>query len=443
MSGSAGRVPLPDDIVGRIMTFCSTFDTLQATVLVSKAFYRVFQTHPKASGICSTSITTAVAYNIVGPALPQAWRVIRYPYDEYDEYSNTPDGNSSVIAAACPENPHPLIVPGDEQALLENGRVVAALEDIYSLRNKDNKSRASVLTLEESWRFRRAMYRIMLYCKLFPCDRYDTDEMLDMDAELVGKIRMQRTAVLSEYPTDELRELWSAVTFLVSTLESVDVYDERVLDPLLSTGPSGVLRAWKAHSPDVLEDDIDVDFLLMMTGELILFEGYFSLPLENICSERRIAPPKADEPESKWILGEVTSVPDFCSRCGCGHAVELYNETNWDRLPVPLEHCLKDYLEHNQTLLEPFHTAIPYREDSDALGLFIGDLFAFKTRTAPEFDHWERTGSYCAPCLTEFLREHLWFWLLEEGVRGGQISDTSHAEQKNHLCIPIKDEDPA
>jgi hypothetical protein len=44
-------LPLDDDIVDRIMIFCPTFGSLQATMLVSKAFYRVFKTHPKVSGI--------------------------------------------------------------------------------------------------------------------------------------------------------------------------------------------------------------------------------------------------------------------------------------------------------------------------------------------------------------------------------------------------------
>ncbi|KAJ7938849.1 hypothetical protein B0H13DRAFT_2301499 [Mycena leptocephala] len=88
-----------DDIVGRIMTFCPTFDSLQSATLVSKAFYCVFQTYPKAGGF---SITRAVAYNIVGPALPQALRVLRYPYPWDDE-----DGSSMdpiTLATTCPEN---------------------------------------------------------------------------------------------------------------------------------------------------------------------------------------------------------------------------------------------------------------------------------------------------------------------------------------------------
>ncbi|KAF7357157.1 hypothetical protein MSAN_01310300 [Mycena sanguinolenta] len=303
MSVSVADVLLDDDIVDRIMTFCSTFDTLR-----------------------STSITRAVAYNIVGPALPQALRVIRYPYHEY-----TLD---SLIAAACPEEPHPDVIPAEEEALLENSRVVAALEDVYSRTNKDNKSRTSVLSSEESWRFRRAMYRIMLYCKLFPHDRYENDEILDMDDERVDKIRKQRTATLDDYPTDELRELWSVLKFLVDIFNRVSVSEPNMISALLSTGPSGALRAWEARAYDVLEEDIDIMFLYEEDDDPILFQGYFSIPFQNIWTSRNTSPPKADDSASKWILDQVISANDTCSQCGAPGGLGLYTEANWDRLPI-------------------------------------------------------------------------------------------------------------
>ncbi|KAJ7234352.1 hypothetical protein B0H12DRAFT_1327689 [Mycena haematopus] len=452
LSMSSGHFALDYDIVDRIMTFCSTLDTLRSTVLVSKVFYRVLQTHPGPK-----SIMRAVAYNIVGPALPQALRVVRYPYLEfayalYNVY--TFDGNLSAMAAACPEELHSVIIPGHEQGLLENARVVAALEDIYSLRNKNNKSRTTLLTSEESWRFRRAMYRIMLFCKLFSSDSY---HILDMDDELIGKIRKQRTAVLDKYPNDELRELCSAVKFLVDILVAVDAPTPNVTDTLLSTGPWGVLRASQARSYEALEADVDVDFLFQ-DDNLIVFEGYFSLPIENICSERGIAPPKADDLASKRILDEVTSATDACSQCTAPGGLELYTEANWHRLPTPPVTFLNGHLWQNQTLFHPFYVATSQYEHSDYLGPLIDELFKLKTQTAPEFDNWDRTDSYCLPCLTKFLEEHLLIWLLSKRIRGGwvppenccygwdcyrQISDISHAEQKNHLCAPIKNLFPA
>jgi hypothetical protein len=65
------------------------------------------------------------------------------------------------------------------------------------------------LTSDESWRFRRAMYRIMLYCKQFPGLRFDL-----YDDDYIEELRQQRTAALAEYPTDELLQLHSVVKFL-------------------------------------------------------------------------------------------------------------------------------------------------------------------------------------------------------------------------------------
>ncbi|KAF7344101.1 hypothetical protein MVEN_01699800 [Mycena venus] len=412
--GSYNGLPLDDDILDRIMTFCPTFGTLQSTILVSKAFHRVFQAHPK-------SINRSVAYNIVGPALPQALRVVRYPYDGY-----TSDGDPSTMAEVCPEDHDPSVITAEEkETLQENSRVVAVLEDIYSLTNKDRTSKTSVLTSEESWRFRRAMYRIMLYCHLFPGNRYSKEEIDPSDEELVDKIRKQRISILSDYPTDDLRELHSAVKFLCNIFDSVTNAQSNVTEALLSTGPSGVLRAWQHRSYHVLEDDID----------LMFFEDDEEIPI-FIKSTARTTPARVVLPPG---------------------GLKLYTAANWDRFPIILTNLLKNNLKLNQTVAQPFYAATAHLVNSDALGPFLGDLFALKIHTAPAFDDWEKTDSYCFMCFTKFLEEHLWIWFLEERTKGGwtspedcwygwncrtQVHKPSHAETKNHLCIPKKG-DPA
>ncbi|KAJ7818120.1 hypothetical protein B0H14DRAFT_2601543 [Mycena olivaceomarginata] len=74
--------PLDDDIVAHIMTFCSTFGSLHSATLVCHTFHRVF------------------TYNIVGPALPQALRLLRYPYPN-DKASAAID--PIILATNCPE----------------------------------------------------------------------------------------------------------------------------------------------------------------------------------------------------------------------------------------------------------------------------------------------------------------------------------------------------
>jgi hypothetical protein len=69
-----------------------------------------------------------VIYNIVGPALPQALRTVRYRHD----YNRRSD--DFVMDEPCPEdNTHGFITVEEQEKLQENSRVVAALEDVYSV----------------------------------------------------------------------------------------------------------------------------------------------------------------------------------------------------------------------------------------------------------------------------------------------------------------------
>jgi hypothetical protein len=91
---------------------------------------------------------------------------------------------------------------------------------------------------------------------------------------------------------------------------------------------------------------------------------------------------------------------------------------DWDRFPIILTNLLKKNLKLNQTVAQPFYAATAHLVNSDALGPFLGDLFALKTHTAPAFDNWDQTDSYCFMCFTKFLEEHLWIWILEERIKG-------------------------
>ncbi|KAJ6580560.1 hypothetical protein DFH09DRAFT_912588 [Mycena vulgaris] len=62
---------LPNDVLDRILQWAPTFKTLQAVILVSKTWYHVFLTRPK-------SLVRSVTENVVGPALPEVMRVLRY-----------------------------------------------------------------------------------------------------------------------------------------------------------------------------------------------------------------------------------------------------------------------------------------------------------------------------------------------------------------------------
>jgi len=78
-------LPLDDDVIDRILQFLPSFSTLYSAILTSKSFYQVYKAHPR-------SIIRAVAYNVIGPALPQALRAIRYQEHESARDSQTKAG---------------------------------------------------------------------------------------------------------------------------------------------------------------------------------------------------------------------------------------------------------------------------------------------------------------------------------------------------------------
>ncbi|KAJ7825569.1 hypothetical protein B0H14DRAFT_2517835 [Mycena olivaceomarginata] len=391
------------------MTLCHTFETLQSLILVSTAFHRVFESHRK-------SITWAVAYNVVGPALPQAVRVARYPY--HDRKANNgwaiEHRDPDLMAAVCPEEDGTTIITTQDMLkLAENAKVISALEDIYSLTQKDRTSRTSVLTPEESWRFQRAAYRIMLYCNMFPSTRYDLDELANMNTAKVKQIQRQRTAVLGDYPVDELLEVYAVARFMRDVLGGIeDNPAEDVVDTLLATGPGGVVRAWQARS---LKDVPDELFWLGKESDdnNTLYTGYFDVPFAHIWSARKVIPPKSDEPATKYILDTIVGADDTCSQCAAPDGLRLLNEASWHCLTVDPRTLLKGKLKDSPTITAGFSAATIHLQKSDDLSRWITGIFDVKQTSGP-WDGWERDMSYCQPCLTKFLEDHVWVWYLNE-----------------------------
>ncbi|KAJ7249142.1 hypothetical protein B0H12DRAFT_708466 [Mycena haematopus] len=451
-------LPLDDDIVDRIFTFCPTFGTLQSLMLVSKAFYSIYQTHPK-------SVTRSVAYNIVGPALPQALRVLRYPYDAPD--GGGPGGRQrddpDTLATDCPEEHSPSVITATEkEQLQEDSTVITALEDVYSVTQKDRTSRTSVLTADESWRFRRAAYRIMLYCNLFPAT--DSDEL---DDDGIKHVQRQRTAVLQEYPTDELLQLYAVVRFFRDILEEVcdgELNPSNMVNVLLAMGPNGLKRAWDDRSYGGIAEDLAFDW--EEGDEFPLFAGYFSLPLDNIWTARKVKPPNDEEPATRFILDTIIGANDTCSQCASPGGLALFTQANWHRAVLNPIELLRGRLKQNSTLWTPLTAAVhAHLKDNPDHARHHWDDYAdngpwiasvFDVSKTSEWNGWTKDQSYCLPCLTKFLEEHVWRWFLEERINvciGGwsppencwygyncrtMVHNQTHADKKNHLCVPTR-----
>ncbi|KAF8164480.1 hypothetical protein K438DRAFT_1984628 [Mycena galopus ATCC 62051] len=407
---------LEDDIVERIMTCCPTFSTLESTIHVSKAFCNVFQTHPM-------SIMQAVAYNVVGPALPQALRVVRFPYptiyDEWRSQDETPRGDihPENMATTCPEELAASVIKAGEQGwLLRNTEVIDSFENIYSLR--------------------RAAYRCMLYCNLFPASRFYLDELASLGEERVEEIQRQRKALLSTYPTDELLQLWDVAefmraTFLTVALGNDEPHTAEILDAVLGTGPDGLYLDGESDSrnrPNI---------------------GYFDTLLCEVFKAREVDLSGEDD---NCILDTVIGADDTCSQCASPDGIKLLSEANWDCLSLRLSDLLKNNLQHCFLVIKPFVSLTKHIQESDARGPWITGMFALK-ETPGAWDGWEQDMSYCEPCLVKFLKDHVWKWFLQEKMKTGwlppenceyeynckEANIQAHASRRNHLCEPIKE----
>jgi hypothetical protein len=116
---AASHFLLDDDIIDRILRSLVDFASLRSLVLTCKAVHAVFQSRPK-------SIIRAVAYNIVGPVLPQVLLLAR----------NQCLGELSTgTAFVVPIVDASTSIRRDEMDQLEeNEAVVTQFEDMFSLR---------------------------------------------------------------------------------------------------------------------------------------------------------------------------------------------------------------------------------------------------------------------------------------------------------------------
>ncbi|KAJ7181536.1 hypothetical protein C8R43DRAFT_969476 [Mycena crocata] len=492
-------VTIPNDVLDQILGASPDFDTLRAAQGVCSTWHRVFETHPK-------SLVLSVARRMVGPALPQAVRFVRYPYpekgsewgdeDSEEEESVTEDSDDEDVGtskrkpkAVCSERDPIGELSGKEQKQLQKtAKVVEELEALFSHRHKSPASKSSHLTVLESHRFMRAMYRVMLYCELFylPLNLDDIDAM-EEEPDAIVKIVRGRHAFLNEYATDEhLLEMRAIIAFLYELIQEVieDADDfERLKDICLSTGPAVILQAYRDKTQEPFEDALEVEVLT--SGEdNAFFGGFFSAPLAKICKTRKIV-----LPVSAWgaIIDDAAPVKvrtkaSACAQCGVYAGglkrVVLYNEGNWANL-IAVDFCalLKGQLADNEyeagALVELFMSASGSSSSSSSSSsstsskstsnsssysrtcpadVVVAEIYALDVKSrAPEFVGWKKEESLCGVCLERFVGEHLHLWLYQRKVRDGwkptedcwygwncntQIHKVDHAKAKNHLCKP-------
>ncbi|KAJ7034192.1 hypothetical protein C8F04DRAFT_1234442 [Mycena alexandri] len=395
------------------MQCMSTLKSLSAALRVSKTWYEAFQTHPK-------SILRAVGENVVGPALPDAVRVLRYSID------STTTGGKEEIDKLTRKEYH---------RLSANAAVVRRLEVAFSLKYRDPLSRASQLTWTESWRFARAVYRIMLYCEVFHMPD-DEDQVRELQETRHDEIVAQRVAMSNKYSTTELFELNSVLVFLRTItmecggdyLEDEDDFQEPT-DILISTGPAVVLHAWEHENGDRMIDTLG--YTVWISGPYTLLLDFFAGPLQQIWNDRDVSPPPSD---GKKLLDEAPHQSPPCHQCGLTSPNNLRCQQDWADLHLNIRDLFPGNLSRNIIEMELFEETKSWLNKHK----LISEIYALKTE---EFEDWMTSDAL-------FLTAHLHLWLLHLKSKDGDVPEdcsygywcdiqtevTLHALTKNHLC---------
>ncbi|KAL4262706.1 F-box domain-containing protein [Pleurotus pulmonarius] len=443
---SLNRLPLDDDLVDRVFVFLPTFDALQAFLLTSKSIYQVYLRYPE-------SIVRSVAYNVAGPALPQAMHLVEYKIKLEDARNQDNETKSVDLPEESSTVKH--ISTKAAHQLARIAKVATELEDLFSRIHKDRCSRTSTLTSLESWRFRCAVYRIMLFSAHFgPMFAYLEDDEMDSDAstEKNEELLQQCVAFLDGMLDPELLETWAVMLFLSELVNYTEVVGHSEPGEVssgfaLMIGPEAILESVRSRSTAPLQE---ADIYTSDNVPTTLSQGFLREPLTTLLQKRRTHIPPSHQ---VWgaLLHEIKGENDQCERCQSVCGMSLFNEHNWDLLqgtirPNEVAALLKGRLRFAESgfdLLNRLNT----NTTIDEIISEIFDEIKFAEDTT------ERTHWLCYPCLREFVSGYLHHWLRESRRKEGkvihedcwygyncrtQVHNRAHANKLNHLCDPTR-----
>ncbi|KAJ3729227.1 hypothetical protein C8R42DRAFT_651237 [Lentinula raphanica] len=367
MSGGNG-LPVSDDIIDRFLLFSPTFSSLKAALLTCKQVYRVFQSH-------RNSVVRAVAYNVAGPALPQALAYIRHPdvqihiprsrthtrktpsqahWSDFDSDEDSEDGSSSRTHRQARKTPRKPIV--------------ARLEDMFSFRYIDRTRSTSQLNSSESQAFCAAIYHLMLYSTITDLREWIDDADFEHDVNVyVGDYAdyiENGKKLLSILSTPELIRLHTVAEFLKEVLTwcvRAGGYSDDIRDLVLAAGPARILRCFDKQDYLMLEPLGEI--LDFFEEELGLMTGILSRPHTSVLESRNVKPP-ADIAHSVSISSRVSEKNSQCDRCqqsfgfgahsrstfteiSNGECYKLHITSQRNYGPQSIHRYLKNNLRHN------------------------------------------------------------------------------------------------
>ncbi|KAG1821092.1 uncharacterized protein BJ212DRAFT_1337358 [Suillus subaureus] len=210
------------DLVECVLRFLPDFQCLASTILTSKTIYSVFQQH-------SRSVVHSVAYNLIGPALPQALRFVRCQNMQlYSKPVGELFGEDDI-------QKNPVLSNQDITSLMVIPMSVQGLESLFSWRMKDRTFKTSQLSLAESTRFQKVMYRLSLFSAVYGHNAYGSAIDPDSDEEEIDLALKEafslRKGFFRSFSTPKLRDIQRIETFLRGIIARAEGFDFTMIPP--------------------------------------------------------------------------------------------------------------------------------------------------------------------------------------------------------------------
>ncbi|OCH96683.1 hypothetical protein OBBRIDRAFT_17368 [Obba rivulosa] len=397
---------LSDDVIDHILTRIPDFKTYTAAIRASKQFYTVWNRHPK-------STLRAVAWNVVGPALPSALRLVRFlsAAVHHGEDASSALKDEALLV-------HEDIETGHECRLLQHhAQVVQKLEDLFSRRNKDRMSPTSRLSEVESYRFHRAVYRFWLYVAYMKERRNQDDHSDDDNVLLPAQDELLDCApLLDSFPSDELYEIDRVYSFLQETAQWI--LHAGLVDMFHGIGGGTLNETVLIYSgPETisvcLETRIMANNNVPLADVLGAPHRFFERPLGHVLEKRQISAAMLDERRPKAIIDSVIGEDDTCDACGAPEGTHLWGTTNWNLLkgyfpPRDMCNCLEANLPHNTVETRPLTAAMAGPVKNFDYNGMMEEMFGLEP---DENDTWSKDSWYCLSCVKQLFRRRFRKWL--------------------------------
>ncbi|KAG2126739.1 hypothetical protein BD769DRAFT_1461894 [Suillus cothurnatus] len=438
------------DLVECALRFLPDFQCLLSTILTSKTIYNVFQQHPR-------SVVRSVAYNLVGPALPQALRFVRC---QNAQLYSKPVGE---LLGEDDIQKNPVLSNQDITSLVAISTSSRELESLFSWRMKDRRFKTSQLSLAESTRFQKAMYRLSLFSAVYGRNAYELAIDSESDQEEIDSALRaafsQRQGFFGSFSTPELRDIQRVEAFLRGIIARAEGFDFTMIPPvtynpqssfMIYCAPHDVIDVYKGGLGSLTEWDPDSDEEFFLHNEFVIG------PLKSVLFDRKepfILPVNHKQP----IIDEIVGEHDRCSQCQSDtvQGLDLWGPSNWSYLWGSQPH-------HSMTQLLKGRVGANLADRTDFLTVsqeipaeeLVGGLFDYKSSA---YLTWNKADWLCSQCLEKFIRDHLHIWYLGQKIkRGDVIPDNcwygyncrtqthrlAHAQKLNHWCEPTKGDAP-